>query len=144
MNTSARIVSIRKSELAEIWRIDRDFSWPVLFLRSDYTDIGTFIWTLCLTRNIISAQGSITRPWTWWWRWSSSPPILPGVFMSAGTMRMWGPGTRWLVNTGHVTWILAWDWSIAVTWPEYWPVIGCCLWGIVVLIWVAIIFSVVA
>ena len=24
-------------------------------------------------------------------------------------------------NTGHVTWILASDWSIQVTWPEYWP-----------------------
>ena len=30
----------------------------------------------------------------------------------------------WLVNTDHSTWILVSDWSILVTWSEYWPVIG--------------------
>ena len=30
----------------------------------------------------------------------------------------------WLVNTGHVTWILSSGWSIQVTWPGYWPLIG--------------------
>ena len=30
----------------------------------------------------------------------------------------------WFVNTDHVTWILASNWSILVIWPEYWPLIG--------------------
>ena len=30
----------------------------------------------------------------------------------------------WLVNTGHVTWILASNWSALVTWPEYCLLIG--------------------
>ena len=29
----------------------------------------------------------------------------------------------WLVQTDHVTLILTCDWSILITWPEYWPVI---------------------
>ena len=30
----------------------------------------------------------------------------------------------WLVETDHLTSILASDWSRQVTWPEYWPLIG--------------------
>ena len=30
----------------------------------------------------------------------------------------------WLVNTDHVTTILISDWSILITWPEYWSLIG--------------------
>ena len=30
----------------------------------------------------------------------------------------------WLVETDHVTWIPASDWSRQITWPEYWPLIG--------------------
>ena len=30
----------------------------------------------------------------------------------------------WLVKTYHVTWILASDWSMLITLPEYWPLIG--------------------
>ena len=30
----------------------------------------------------------------------------------------------WLVDTDHVTWILASDWLMFITWPEYWLVIG--------------------
>ena len=30
----------------------------------------------------------------------------------------------WLVKTDHVTWILGSYWSIQITWPEYWLLIG--------------------
>ena len=30
----------------------------------------------------------------------------------------------WLVYTGHLTWILASDWLILITWPKYWSLIG--------------------
>ena len=31
---------------------------------------------------------------------------------------------KWLVQTDHMTWILASDWSRQNKWPEYWPLIG--------------------
>ena len=30
----------------------------------------------------------------------------------------------WLVQSKHVTWILATDWSRLITWPGYWPLVG--------------------
>ena len=30
----------------------------------------------------------------------------------------------WLVESDHVTWILASDWSRVIAWPGYWPLIG--------------------
>ena len=28
------------------------------------------------------------------------------------------------LSSGHMTWILAYDWSRVITWPGYWPLIG--------------------
>ena len=35
----------------------------------------------------------------------------------------------WLVNTDHMTPILASDWSTQITWPQYWPLIGQWCWA---------------
>ena len=48
-----------------------------------------------------------------------------GIITNTGDVvnTTYNPGL-WLVNTSHVTSLLASDWSILVTWPEFWPLIG--------------------
>ena len=44
----------------------------------------------------------------------------------------------WLVQTDHVSRILASDWSRQITWPEYWPLIGP---DLITHLWLVNIFS---
>ena len=48
------------------------------------------------------------------WLWGDQPLLHPQQVNTG----------LWLVNTNIVTWILASDWSILITWPVYWPLIG--------------------
>ena len=75
----------------------------------------------------------------WRWLFSSAVLLLAGQAASTSNQRQGAapqPSLHceylsrdlntglWLVNTGHMTWTLAFDWAVIVTWPEYWPLIG--------------------
>ena len=51
-------------------------------------------------------------------RSGSSPPTGPTLWCLVCNTDLW------LVETDHVTWILASDWSWQITWPKHWPLIG--------------------
>ena len=57
-----------------------------------------------------------------WW-------VLKAIVFKENNLRLFATIINffWLLivcKPGHVTWMLASYWSILVTWPEYWPLIG--------------------
>ena len=69
--------------------------------------------------SVWSASSSTGWPWT-----SPSPTWTKARYMIGQDWSRDQNNGLWLVNTDHVTRVLASDWSKLITWPEYWPLIG--------------------
>ena len=113
------------------WHVAMEHGTPAVLL------IWSFeLWWVLLTDLLMKVD---------WRHWRESPPWAPLWGRGPGLVEpleaslralTWPSSSRscdwsalvntglWLVNTSHVTSILASDWSILVTWPGYWPLIG--------------------